>query len=167
MGMGGSDDERLWVFDPNEPIATGAAFQPVGVVGPVFLALALGKDRVFYIQRGDLVSHRGYSGEEKRDEDPDQVGKHEDYHLKSISLAPGAYGQVTDHGAIADQMGRAPRHIDALAADEQGRVYMVGSWHVLPGDQPTMQINLENPLEFQQMKRGQFFACCKVAQEIA
>lgn len=167
MGMGGSDDERLWVFDPCKPIATGAAFQPVGFVGPVFLALALGKDRVFYIQRGDLLSHRGYSGEEKRDEDPDLVGKKEDYHLKSISLAPGTYGQVTDHGAIVDQMGRAPRHIDALAADQQGRVYMVGSWHVLPGDQPTMQIDLENPREFQRMKRGQFFACCNVSQDIA
>jgi len=166
MGMGGSDDERLWVFDPSKPIATGAAFQPIGFIGPVFLALALGKDRVFYIQRGDLVSHRNYSGEEKRDEDPDLVGKKEDYHLKSISLAPTSYGQVTDHGAIIDQMGRAPRLIDSLAADQQGRVYMVGSWHVLPGDQPTMQINLENPKEFQRMKRGQFFACCDVSQDI-
>ncbi len=166
MGMWGSDDERLWVFDPSKNIATGAAFQPVGFVGPVFLALALGKDRVFYIQRGDLLSHRGYSGEEKRDEDPDLVGKKEDYHLKSISLAPGTYGQLTDHGAIVDQMGRAPRHIDSLAADQHGRVYMVGSWHVLPADQPTIQINLENPREFQQMKRGQFFACCDVSQDI-
>jgi hypothetical protein len=63
-------------------------------------------------------------------------------------------------------MGRAPRLIDSLAADQQGRVYMVGSWHVLPGDQPTMQINLENPKEFQRMKRGQFFACCDVSQDI-
>lgn len=167
MGMGGSDDERLWVFDPGKNIATGEAFRPVGFVGPVFLALALGKDRVFYIQRGDLVSHRGYSGEEKRDEDPDVVGKNEDYHLKSISLADGNYGQVTDHGAIVDQMGRAPRHVDSLAADQEGRVYMVGSWHILPEDQPTLQINLENPKEFQRMKRGQFFAVCDVSDDIA
>lgn len=166
MGMGGGDDERLWIFDPSKSIATGAAFQPVGFVGPVFLALALGKARVFYIQRGDLVSHRNYSGEEKRDEDPDVVGKNEDYHLKSISLAAESYGQVTDHGAIVDQKGRAPRMIDSLAADRQGRVYMVGSWHVLPGDQPTMQIDLENPGEFRRMKRGQFFACCDVSHEV-
>jgi len=167
MGMGGSDDERIWVFDPSKNIATGAAFRPVGFVGPVFLALALGKDRVFYIQRGDLVSHRGYSGEAKRDEDPDVVGKNEDYHLKSISLASGTYGQVTDHGAIEDQMGRTPRMVDSLAADQEGRVYMVASCHVLPGDQPTLQINLENPKEFQRMKRGQFFAVCDASVEIA
>ena len=167
MGMWGGDDERLWVFDPSKNIATGAAFQPVGFVGPVFLALALGRDRVFYIQRGDLVSHRDYSGEEKREEDPDIVGKNEDYHLKSISIAAENYGQVTDHGAIVDQMGRAPRMVNSLAADQEGRVYMVGSWHVLPGDQPTLQINLENPKEFQRMKRGQFFACCDVSQDFA
>ena len=167
MGMLASDDERLWVFDPRHNIATGEAFRPVGFIGPVFLALALGKDRVFYIQRGDLVSHRGYSGEEKRDEDPHVVGKHEDYHLKSISLAGGTYGQMTDHGAIVDQMGRAPRMVDSLAADQEGRVYMVGSWHILPGDQPTLQINLENPKEFHRMKRGQFFAACDVSGEIA
>jgi len=164
--MWGGDDERLWLFDPSKDITSGAAFQPVGFIGPVFLALALGKDRVFYVQRGDLVSHRDYLGEAKRDEDPDLVGKHEDYHLKSISLAPSTYGQVMDHGAIIDQKGRAPRHIDSLAADQQGRVYMTGSWHILPGDQPTLQINLENPKEFQTMQRGQFFACCDVSQDI-
>jgi hypothetical protein len=166
MGMWGSDDERLWIFDPSKSISSGAAFQPVGFVGPVFLALALGKDRVFYVQRGNLVSHRDYLGEGKRDEDPDVVGKSEDYHLKSISLALHDYGQVTDHGAIRDQMGRAPRHIDSLAADQRGRVFMVGSWHILPDDQPTLQINLDNPKEFQTMKRGQFFACCDVSQDI-
>jgi hypothetical protein len=167
MGFGGGDDERLWAFNPRKNIATGAAFQPVGFIGPVFLALALGRDRVFYIQRGDPASHRGYSGEAKRDEDPDVVGKNEDYHLKSISLAAGTYGQVTDHGAIVDQKGRAPRMVDSLAADQKGRAYMVGSWHVLPGDQPTLQIDLENPEIFQTMKRGQFFAVCDVSDDIA
>ena len=165
MGSGGGDDERLWIFDPRQSLATGAAFRPVGFVGPVFLALALGRDRVFYVQRGDLVSHRGYSGEERRNDDPDLVGKNEDYHLKSLSLAAETFGKVTDHGAIVDQKGRAPRHVDSLAADQEGRVYMVGSWHILPGDQPTMQINLDNPKEFQQMKRAQFFACCDLSRE--
>ena len=167
MGFAAGDDERLWVFDPRENIATGAAFRPVGFVGPVFLALALGKERVFYIQRGDPASHRGYSGEGKRDEDPDVAGKNEDYHLKSISLASESHGQVTDHGAIVDQMGRAPRMVDSLTADQEGRVYMVGSWHLLPGDQPTLQIDLENPEVFEPMKRGQFFAVCDVSDDIA
>lgn len=167
MGFAAGDDERLWAFDPAEDIALGTAFQPVGYIGPVFLALALGNERVFYIQRGDPASHRNYSGEAKRDEDPDVVGKNEDYHLKSISLAPSTYGQVTDHGAIVDQMGRAPRMVDSLAADQEGRAYMVGSWHILPDDQPTLQIDLENPEVFQTMKRGQFFAVCDVSEDIA
>jgi hypothetical protein len=166
MGTGGSEDERLWVFDPNKNIAKGEAFQPIGFVGPTFLAVALGKDRVYFNQRGDPVSHRGYSGEAERDKDPDVVGKNEDYHLKSISLDPKGQGQVTDHGAIVDQDGRTPRHIDSLAADQTGRVYMVGSWHLLPGDQGTQQIDLANPKEFRLMKRGQFFACADLSKDL-
>jgi hypothetical protein len=73
---------------------------------------------------------------------------------------------VTDHGAIVDQDGRTPRHIDSLAADQTGRVYMVGSWHLLPGDQGTQQIDLANPKEFRLMKRGQFFACADVSKDL-
>jgi hypothetical protein len=166
MGFAGGDDERLWLFDPAEDIALGTAFQPVGFIGPVFLALALGKERVFYLQRGDPASHRDYSGEAKRDEDPDVAGKNEDYHLKSISLELDTYGKVLDHGAIVDQEGRTPRHIDSLAADQEGRAYMVGSWHILPGDQPTLQIDLEHPEVFDSMKRGQFFAVCDVSDDL-
>ena len=95
------------------------------------------------------------------------VGEDEDYHLKSISLAEDTYGQVIDHGAIVDQEGRAPRHVDSLIADQEGRAYMVGSWHILAGDVPTQQIDLENPEVFDTMKRGQFFAVCDVSDDIA
>ncbi len=167
MGHLAGEDERLWIFDPGKNIETGEAFQPVGFIGPTFLPVALGKDRVFYIQRGDLVSARGYSGEAERDKDPDVVGRPEDFHLKSVSLEPQTQGALMDHGQIVDQEGRTPRHIDSLAADQEGRVYMVGSWHLLPGEQGTLQLDWEQPpREFHPVKRGQFFAAVDVSKDL-
>lgn len=167
MGAWCGDDERLWIFDPRNNIETGEAFHPVGFIGPSFLAQALGKDRVFYIQRGDLVSYRGYSGETERENDPDIVGKNEDYHLKSISLDPAAKGAVIDHGLLVDQDGRTARMVDSLAADQEGRVYMVGSWHLLPGDQGSLRLDWEHPSrEFLKVKWGQFFACADVSKDL-
>jgi hypothetical protein len=58
--------------------------------------------------------------------------------------------------------------IDSLAADQEGRVYSVGSWHILPDDQPTLQYDWEKPVkEFEVTKRGQFFACCDVSRDIS
>jgi sugar lactone lactonase YvrE len=166
MGRLAGEDERLWIFDPSKNIEAGEAFQPVGFVGPTFLPVALGKDRVFYIQRGDLVSERGWSAEGERDKDP-ATAPPEDLHLKSISLDPKAHGAVIDHGEIVDQDGRTPRHIDSLAADQEGRVYMVGSWHILSGEQGTRQMVWDKPTrEFHAMKRGQYFACADVSQDL-
>ncbi len=166
MGLLSGDDERLWVFDPNKDVRSVEAFKSVGYIGPSFLPLALGKDRVFYIQRGDLVSYRGYSGEFEREKDPDVVGKNEDYHLKSISLDPEAKCAAIDHGLIVDQDGRTARMVDSLAADQEGRVYMVGSWHLLPGDQETLRLDWEHPSrEFLHVKWGQFFACADFSQD--
>ena len=79
---------------------------------------------------------------------------------RAFRSAPGPRRGVTDHGLIVDQAGRTPRMIDSLAADEQGRVYSVGSWRINPGDQPTLQYDWEKPLkEFKVTRRGQFFAC--------
>ena len=168
MGHASGEDERLWIFDPSNDIHSGEAFDAVGYIGPTFLPVALGKDRVYYIQRGDLVSYRGYSGEAEREKDPDVYGKYEDYHLKSISLLPQDEGAVIDHGLIVDQEGRTARMIDSLAADQEGRVYSVGSWHILPGDQPTLQYDWEIPIkDFKLTKRGQFFTCCDVSGDIA
>ena len=168
MGHLSGEDERLWIFDPSKDLQTGEAFERVGYIGPTFLPVALGVNHVYYIQRGDLVSYRGYSGEAEREKDPDVYGKTDDYHLKSISLLPEDKGAVIDHGLIVDQKGRTARMIDSLAADQEGRVYSVGSWHILPGDQPTLQYDWEKPVkEFEVTKRGQFFACCDVSQDIA
>ena len=120
---------------------------------------------MYFIQKGDLVSYRGYSGELNRDHDPGNTA-HDDYHLKSISLGPQGRGAVTDHGLIVDQAGRTPRMIDSLAADEQGRVYAVGSWRINPGDQPTLQYDWEKPVKaFKVTRRGQFFACFDLSKD--
>lgn len=167
MGHLAGEDERLWTFDPSKDITTGEAFQPVAFVGPTFLPVALGKDRVFYIQRGDLVSARGWSAEAERDKDPDIVGRTEDLHLKSVSLDPQARGAVIDHGKIVDQDGRTPRHIDSLASDQEGRVYMVGSWHLLQEEPGTRQWDWEQPVSgFRRVKRGQFFSFADVSQDL-
>ena len=59
MGYLSAEDEWLWVFDPGKDLRTGQAFQPVGYMGPAFLAFALGKNRVFHIQRSDPACGRG------------------------------------------------------------------------------------------------------------
>jgi hypothetical protein len=82
-------------------------------------------------------------------------------------LLPEDEGAVIDHGLIVDQKCRTARMIDSLAADQEGRVYSVGSWHILPGDQPTLQYDWEKPVkDFKVTKRGQFFACCNVSEDI-
>jgi hypothetical protein len=95
------------------------------------------------------------------DRDPDIIERTEDLDLKSISLSPG------DHGCIVDQDWRTPRHIDALAGDREGQVYMVGSWQILPGEQGTRQMVWDKPTrELHVMKRGQYFACADVSADL-
>jgi hypothetical protein len=167
MGDYSGGDERLWSFDPSKDIRSGEAFRPIGYIGPTFLSVALGGNRVYYIQRGDLVAARGWSAEEARELDP-ATAPPEDLHLKSISLNQGDEGSVMDHGLLVDQEGRVARHIDSLAADQDGKVYTVGSWSVLPGDVVTQQLNWEGPVrEFHPAKWAQRFAFADVSKDLA
>lgn len=50
--------------------------------------------------------------------------------------------------------------------NQPDRVHMLRSWHILPGDQRTLQIDLENPEVFETMKRAQFFAVCDVSDDL-
>lgn len=159
MGCYDNGDERVWIFDPAKNIRSGAAFQPVHEVGPVFLSLALAGDRVYFVQRGDPASARGWWAELHRDDPVAVPGGTENLHLRSVSIDPAAKRPLADHGRIVDRDGRAPRSIDSLAADEKGRVYMVGDWHILPADRGTMQIEWQTPERmFKKVGRGQFFA---------
>jgi len=165
MGCYDDGDERLWIFDPAGDVASGAAFRAVHEVGPVFLSLALAGDRVYFIQRGDPASARGWWAEAHRDDPVGAAGGTEDLHLRSVSIDPQAGRPVTDYGRIVDRDGRTPRSIDSLAADAEGRVFMVGDWHILPGDKGTMQIEWQTPArEFKKVGRGQFFAFADVSK---
>ena len=97
------------------------------------------------------------------------MGYNSNLHLRSISLKKGDDPNViTDHGKIVDQDGRAARMINALAADDQGRVYMTGDWYI-KSDREASMYNLlwDHPGErlFQLMKRGMFFAVAETGEK--
>ncbi len=167
MGSYDGGDERLWAFDPSKDIPSGAAFRAIHEVGPVFLSLALAGDRVYFVQREDPVSNRGWSGEDHRDDPIEVLNRQENFHLRSVMIDPEAKNPIRDYGRIVDRDGRTPRSIDSLAADEKGRVYMVGDWHILQADKGTQQIEWETPeRNFKKVQRGQFFAFADVSGKL-
>ncbi len=167
MGWWGGGDERLWIFDPSKNIEKGKAFQPVAHIGSTFLETALGGDRLYFVQYNDLEDQRTLSAEVKRDEDPDIVGYNTNLHLRSVSIDPKGDHTITDYGKIVDQDGRAPRMINSLAADEKGRVYMMGSWYISSFKDASMQILFtEYPGKriYKLVKRGEFFAVAETKE---
>jgi hypothetical protein len=169
MGDWGGGDERLWIFDPSKSIETKEAFTPVCYIGSTFLSLALYGNRVFYIQRGDYTTERGYDCEAYRDIPPDANGYSvNNLHLKSVSLDPGDPHRYIDHGKIIDQDGRTPVYIASLAADNKGNIFMNGGWLVKPGDQPTLQYKFgtTDAEEYRALIRGEFFAWVNVSKDL-
>lgn len=161
MGWWGGGDERLWIFDPSKNIQKGKAFQPVAHIGSTFLETTLGGERLYFVQYEDLEDERTLTAEFKREDDPDVVGYNTNLHLRSVSIDPDGDHAITDHGKIVDQDGRAPRMINSLAADNKGRVYMMGSWYIKSFREASMQILFdEYPGErkYELEKRGEFFA---------
>jgi hypothetical protein len=138
---------KLWIFD-SDKFGTTEAFQPVRHVGPTTLGQALGKDRMFLVQR---ANH--------------QLGADaDDHHLWSVALDPRAEPAVIDHGLIVDQDGRRPWRVQSLATDDAGHVFMVGDWHLVPGDKGTLRHALKNGDNvYEELPRGQFFAVASVA----
>ena len=66
-----------------------------------------------------------------------------------------------DGMAIVDQDGRKPRMINSLAADDDGRVYMMGSWYIKSLKEASLQILFyDYPGEqiYKLVNRGEFFA---------
>ena len=165
MGLAGGNDERLWIFDPGRPVETGEAFTPVADIGATFLSVALGGDRVYFVQYRNLEDARQWMPELLRDHDPEQIDFPAELHLRSVSIAPGDPREVTDHGRLVDARGRVPRMIESLAADAHGRVLMVGSWTIDDPAEATRQYIWEGqpfwpdaePRTFKQMQRGEFF----------
>lgn len=190
MGDFGGGDERLWIFDPHKDISSKKAFTPVCYIGNTFLSVALGGNRVYFIQRSDNASGRNYNAEGNRDLPADEKGYHiNNLHLKSVCLNPDNGYKIVDHGRLIDKQGRTAAYIGSLAADEKGNVYMSGSWLIKEGDQPSLQYifkasdgKVYGPLEhpgqvgtieikssnksdsnFIRLKRGEFFGSVNVS----
>jgi len=166
MGDQGGGDERLWLFDSHKDIASGAAFTPICFVGNTFLSVAIGGDRLYFIQRAINTSSRGYSNEDNWDLEPDKKGYHpNNLHLKSLSWNLNDNHDIVDHGRIIDDAGRTPGMIESLAADKNCNVFMSGSWLIKSGDQPTLQYNYDEK-KFNALKRGEFFAWTNVSKDL-
>jgi hypothetical protein len=128
----------------------------------------MGGERLYFVQYDDLEVQRTQSPEMNRDEDPDIVGYTSNLHLRSISLKKGDDRTITDHGKIVDQDGRAARMINALAADDQGRVYMMGSWYIKSYREAYLQVLLfDHPgvRIYKLLKRGEFFAVAETGEK--
>ncbi len=190
MGSLGGGDERLWIFDPKKDIASKEAFTPVAYVGNTFLSVALGGDRVYFIQRGNNEASRDWDTEGNRDLPADKDGYHvSDLHLKSVALNKEDKHQFMDHGKLIDKDGRTPAYIGSLAADDKGNVFMSGGWLTKPGDQATMMYLFKDstgkvygPLEhpgqesslnanlatskYLELKRGEFFSWVNVNEDL-
>ena len=190
MGDKAGGDERLWMFDPHQDIASKKAFTPICYIGTTFLSVAKGGDRVYFTQRGSNEDSRNYGTEGMRDEPIGENGYHvNNIHLKSVSLDPNAGYKIIDHGKLIDKQGRTAAYIGAIAADDKGNVYMSGSWLIKEGDQPTLQYMykssdgkvqgaltgpdevttednnslITSDQDFKEMKRGEFFSVMNVS----
>jgi len=187
MGWLGGGDERLWIFDPKKDIAVGEAFEPIAYIGPTLLSLAFdGRDRVYFVQYKDLSDGRTHWTEAVREYPREHIPFEDDLHLRSVGIGPSSRHQLIDHGKIVDQKGRHLTMIEALAADNKGNVFMLGSWDALGPQEASHQffwpeltqyyIELGYPAvaktykdaknyEHKVMNRGQFFSYVHVSQE--
>ncbi len=133
--------QTLWRFDATRIADPAQAFTALGTLGPTGLGIALGGDRVFYVQRADR-----------------QVGhKASDHHLLSIGLDTGV---VQDHGWIVDPEGRRPWRVEGMTADTAGRVYFSGDWYMLEGENGTRRYSGfdGHRAVYKPFRRGQIFA---------
>ncbi len=163
QGTLGGGDERLWIFDPSKDIASGAAFEPVAYIGSSYFETAVGGDRLYFCQYEDLEDARTIFSEDEREIDPDSPAYVErKIHLRSISLTEeGLHREIKDHGPLIDQDGHAALMIMSMAADNNGHVFVYGSWRPNSFKEATLQYLLfEHPNGdlYRLLKRGEFFA---------
>ncbi len=163
QGTLGGGDERLWIFDPSKDIVSGEAFEPVAYIGSSYFETAVGGDRLYFCQYEDLEDARTIFSEDEREIDPDSPEYVErKIHLRSISLADeGLNREIKDHGPLIDQDGRQALMIMSMAADNDGHVFVYGSWRPKSFKEATLQYLLfeyPNGDLYRLLKRGEFFA---------
>ena len=182
MGWLGGGDERLWIFDPAKNIENGEAFQPLAYIGSTFLSVACSNDRVYFIQYNDLHDARNYCPEFIREMNRKDIHFNDELHLRSVSIDQGVNNRIIDHGKIVDQDDRHVSMIESLAADNEGNVFMVGSWDSLSTDEPSSQyiwqglkddyVNICDTYKdvevhtHKLMHRGQFFSYVNVFENV-
>ena len=112
----------LWEFNSAKMAVDPAqAFRKVAFVGPTDLGMALGPDRVYYLQRSDgAPSQAAYP--------PDTQ------HLWHVLLDGDAPNRLHDYGEIVDADGRTPMRLPAFSTDGEGQLYMTGDWNMLGSD---------------------------------
>lgn len=163
QGTLGGGDERLWIFDPSKDIVSGEAFEPVAYIGSSYFETAVGGDRLYFCQYEDLEDARTIFSEDEREIDPDSPAYVDrKIHLRSISLKDeGLHREIKDHGALIDQDGRQALMIMSMAADNDGHVFVYGSWRPRSFKEATLQYLLfeyPNGDLYRLLKRGEFFA---------
>jgi hypothetical protein len=138
-GPFGGGDERLWIFDPSKNIENGDAFKPIAYIGATFLSIACNDKRAYFVQYKELADSRNYCTEFIRDTEPKDIHFNDDLHLRSVSINPAKATVVVDHGKIVDQDDRRITMVMSIAADNNGRVYMNGSWGSLSKEESSHQ----------------------------
>jgi hypothetical protein len=163
MGPFGGGDERAWIFDPTKNIESGEAFEPISSFGPSYFQTALAGDRLYFVQYENLEDERNLKAENARELTPAD-SNYVDYkmHLRSVSLKEGDdHNVITDHGPLVDKDGRKATMVYALAADENGLVYVYGSWTVKHPREASLQYQYRaypNGDMYKLAPRGEFFA---------
>ena len=139
-------DDGIWLFDASRFGTPGAFTRLMAPDTPGFswARLAYANGRMYWACRQDDDRHRT--------ENPEM-------HLNSAPLADPQ--NITHHGIIRDQDGRAPRGIASLVPDGQGRIYLAGRWHVLPEEYKTLGVDRHGHIV------AAFFTVLDVADDLA
>jgi hypothetical protein len=121
-GAGGS----LYIFDAGKVAGSdfSQAFTELAWIGGSDLGLAVGSDRIWYVQRSD--------GNFTQSVTEANIAAGLTMHLRSVLLS--APYTIQDWGQIVDENGRFPCRLPALATDNNGHVFAVGDWYMGPGE---------------------------------
>jgi hypothetical protein len=147
------------LFDPRKNIENGDAFQRVGYLGPNFLGVALGGNRVYCVQPT--------IGTDSSPAIPPPITTRSfqrrvpPVFLRSLPLDAPENALPADHGQIVDQDGRVALSSEAIAADSHARVYMVADFSLLPGEKSLLRFH-ERTKTYREENRGMFFAVAEV-----
>jgi hypothetical protein len=128
------DDERAlalfadgaWLFDPARFDGSPRAFTLLKKIDRDlgWSSLGLGGGRFFWNCRDDKERHRTQFPV-----------------MRLYSASVTAPERTVEHGHVRDAEGRIPRGLSGIAADDAGRVYLAGRWHVLESEYDSLGVD--------------------------